>query len=446
MTPEVIIGSISSSFQRFLKLEFASSILLIGFTIAALFWANSPYAESYVELWLTELSISFSDFSLKKPLLLWINDGLMAIFFFLIGLEIKREVLAGELASLRKATLPLLAAVGGLAIPALMFFVLQGNNPGSEAWGVPMATDIAFSIGILMLLGSRVPLGLKIFLTAFAIADDLGAILIISFFYSDNVYMGALLVPLIIFIILLILNYLAVMSLTPYILGGIVMWYFFLKSGIHPTIVGVIVAFIIPANQKFKINDFIRKSSRSLGFFSEAPKDEKSRFLAYKELRELDNIKTYVNSVQPPLQRLEHNLHGFVAFVVMPIFALANAGVLIGGGENAFGSLSLNIALSLIIGKVLGITIFSWIGVKMGICELPQNTNWKQIIGAGFLGGIGFTMSLFIANLGLSDELLLNQAKLGILLGSLIAGILGYFIIKFNLPKANEEKGNLVTT
>lgn len=443
MQPGQLINSITSPFRQFIRQDASSGILLIICTIIALAWANSPLSGYYFGLWETPVSITIGDTGFSKPLLLWVNDGLMAIFFFTIGLEIKREVIDGELSSLRKAALPMVAAIGGMLVPAALFVFLHMGNEGIQGWGIPMATDIAFSLGILYLLGSRVPLGLKVFLTAFAIVDDIGAVLIIALFYSHEVHWNALAISGGLLAFLFICNYIfSAKRGWIYIIGGIGVWYYMLKSGIHPTIAGVLVAFTVPATNNIRLKRFTESIRDFLSDFREEKAAEGGPFLPEQELETLNILKKNVKDVQPPLQRMEFLFNDFVAFFVMPLFALANAGVMLQGGlEMVSRPLFLHIALALIFGKLLGIFGFSWLSVRLGFTGLPVGANWTQMAGVSLLGGIGFTMSLFIANLALADGDLLAQAKLGILAGSLVAGLAGFFLLRYSLnQKLNKEE------
>ena len=438
-TPTIIRKVIITPFQRFLHTESAGGILLIFFTILAMAWANSPWAESYFAIWSNNFTIGYGDWALSKDLLLWVNDGLMAIFFFLVGLEIKREVMMGELSSVKKASLPFFAAIGGMILPALLFIFLQQGRPGASGWGIPMATDIAFSLGILSLLGNRVPVSMKIFLTAFAIVDDIGAVLVIAIFYSSEIYLGALYIALGLYAILLVLNIFNVKKKTFYVLIGILIWYFFLKSGLHPTIAGIMVAFTIPTFSRIQCRKFVEEIEANLQDFKDnnVPDD---RLLTYEQLSSVGVMERAAEHVQPPLQKLEHDLHGFVAFFVLPVFALANAGVALGDAAGAFTNpLTLNIALALLVGKTVGVSLLSWISVKIGLASLPAGTSWKHLIALGTLGGVGFTMALFIANLAFTDVELLSAAKIGILIGSTVAGVAGFLLLRFTLPKPDAE-------
>jgi len=379
----IVQRRLSNTFQRFFESEKAGGILLIVCTVISLMLANSPIGDPYLHLW----HVKVAGLSVEH----WINDALMAIFFLLIGLELERELYNGELSSLRNALLPIVAAAGGIAVPALIHFGFNGGTPTQAGIGIPMATDIAFALGVLALLGSRVPASLKVFLTALAVMDDLGAIIVIALFYTAELAFVYLLGALAVFGALLFLNrVLRVMSLIPYLLGGVLMWFLMLKSGVHATIAGVLLAFAIP--------------------FSSRQDDAAS-----------------------PSHRLEHVLHRPVAFVILPIFALANTGIVIGGdwAQELASSNSLGILAGLVVGKPLGITILSFLAVAIGLCKLPLDLRWRHVFGAGLLGGIGFTMSIFITNLAFTDEPgVVNASKMAILLASLSAGVLGFVWLK----------------
>ncbi len=426
---------LSAQLKRFIQLETASSIILFLASIFAIIWANSSFGYLYEEIWFKKFTIGFAntDFHLSKSLILWINDGLMAVFFFVIGLEVKREILAGELTTLRKAALPVFAAFGGMAFPILIFVFLNQGKIGIEGWGVPMATDIAFTLGILKLLGKRVPIGLKIFLTAFAIVDDIGAVLVIAVFYSANIQWDLIGYAMLLIAGLSYLSYKEVYSKYFYFLIGCVVWLLFLKSGIHPTIAGVLMAFTIPINRKVNISQYLTTVKQQLLIFKEKTVDE-SKLLSYDQIHAIDSIENCSKKVHSPLQHLEHNLHGWVSYLIMPIFALANAGVVISfaGIEDA-AHVVYNIALALVFGNTIGILLMSFISVKLKIADLPENVNFKQIFGISILGGLGFTMSLFIANLAYVDEGVVAAAKMGIIIGSLVSGLIGYFVLKFTL-------------
>ena len=431
-------------FQEFVDREAGSGLLLIFCTIVALVWANSSFASSYESLWKTYFAVEAGSFSIDKPLILWINDGLMAIFFFVVGLEIKRELLTGELSTRRKAALPLVAALGGAVIPALIYVFLNLGSDAVQGWGIPMATDIAFALGVLALLGSRAPLALKIFVTALAIVDDLLAVLVIAFFYTAEISMVSLFVGLAVFVVALIANKLNIHRTAVYVVLGVAMWVAFLKSGVHATVAGVLFATVIPIRPKLGTAAFLEKSQHFIESAREQLVSSNDQRTAIHYLEE-----TSVRA-QSPLERMEHALHGWVAFGVMPIFALSNAGVAISG--DAMSSLLAStvfwgIFLGLLIGKPLGIIAMIWLAVKAKIAELPQGVTWRHILGAGSLAGIGFTMALFIANLAFPEGSTLELAKLAILAASLVSGILGWILLSrasSSLPQPDE--GDIVVT
>lgn len=383
---------LSTLFTDFFESEKAGGLILIACTILSLILANSGLAADYTHIWHTNLG--------GQPLEYWINDGLMAIFFLLVGLELEREVYIGELSNLKDAMLPIFGAIGGMLIPAGLYLAFNWGTPGQSGAGIPMATDIAFALGILSLLNDKVPASLKVFLTALAVIDDLGAILVIAIFYTDGLLWSNLLIALGIMGILFILNRLKVRNLIPYILGGIVMWYFMLHSGVHATITGVLLAFVIPFGNG----------------------NEKST--------------SYV---------LQHSLHKPVAFFILPLFALANTAIGLSGnlGDILSQSYSIGIAVGLVLGKPVGIFLLVFLAVKLKICQLPSDIDWKVLGSVGFLGGIGFTMSIFITLLAFKDATLINDAKFVILLSSLAAGVLGYLFLNFTLKGEvqTEEQG-----
>ncbi len=429
------IKEVSGSLNQFIHLETTTSLLLFAFSVFAVIWANSPYGSAYEQLWHYKFTIGFANtnFHLEKSLILWINDGLMAIFFFVIGLEVKREVLAGELTTLRKASLPIFAAIGGMVFPVMIFLFFNQGKAGADGWGIPMATDIAFTLGILKLLGNRVPLGLKIFLTAFAIVDDIGAVLVIAIFYSANIQWDLIAYAILIVGMLGFLSYKHVYSKYLYFVLGFVVWLLFLKSGIHPTIAGILMAFTIPMYRKINLSDYVQELSAQLQIFK-GYKFKNPQLLNKKQLEVVDEIETITNQVQSPLQHLEHSLHGWVSYVIMPIFALANAGVVLSfsGLENT-GHITLNIAMALVFGNTFGIMLLSFLAIKLKLADLPEGVKFKQLLGVSILGGLGFTMSLFITNLAYNDESFIAAAKMGVILGSLIAGFLGYLILRMQL-------------
>jgi len=428
------IKIIKEPINQFIRLETSSSIILFSFTIISIVFANSPLSDQFLGFWKKYITFSFPGLELSKPMYKWINDGLMAIFFFLIGLEIKREILTGELSHIKKASLPLFAAVGGMIIPAILFTVLNTGNAGGEGWGIPMAADIAFSLGILTLLGSRVPSGMKVFLMAFAIIDDLGAVLVIAFFYSSNLIWTNIFIGLGIVAVLMLLSRLNYYSKYIFFIAGVIVWILFLKSGIHATIAGVLLALTIPLRRKTDTRSFYERGKQLLDdFVQECNLKEQRTVLSKKQLHAIDDLQELTENTTSPLQHLEHALHGWVSYVIMPVFALANAGVIFSFGGDSNTALSINIALSMVIGNVIGIFTFSWLAIKFNVAELPENVNFKQLAGVSFLGGLGFTMSLFINNLAYTDAALIDSAKMGILFGSMVAGLLGYFTIRLTV-------------
>ena len=427
-----LIERVLDPFQRFFSKATAGGLVLLGCTVVALVWANSPWADAYHHLWETPVTIGSPGLGLTMSLHHWVNDGLMAVFFFLVGLEIKREVLVGELATRRKATLPVAAALGGMIVPALIYAAVNAGGAGARGWGVPMATDIAFALGILALLGDRVPSGLRVFLAALAIADDLGAVLVIAFFYTGALDWGALGGAAAVFAVLAGLNRAGARRPLTYALLGIVLWLFVLSSGIHATIAGVLLALAVPARTRISEGEFIARAEASLAAFRAADEPGTSVLTNPGHQAALQAMETATDAAQAPLQRIEHSLHGFVAFLVMPIFALANAGVPLAGGtgEALRSPIAWGVVLGLALGKPLGITLASRLAVRGGAADLPTGVNWRHIHGAGWLGGIGFTMSLFVAGLAFSEPAVLDIAKLGVLGASVLAGLIGYVLLR----------------
>ncbi|RED47036.1 sodium/proton antiporter (NhaA family) [Winogradskyella eximia] len=419
-------------FQKFVKIESFSGILLMLATVLALIWANSPYGDVYREIWQYEIGIVTESFEFKKPLILWINDGLMAIFFFLIGLEIKRELLIGELNSPKKIAFPLVGAIGGMLVPVVFFLLLNQNPDTFKGWGIPMATDIAFSLAILNVLGKRVPLSLKVFLTAFAIVDDIGAVLVIALFYSGTINTTLLLIALVMLSVLYFLSYRGYYSKFVMFFFGIIIWFLFLKSGIHPTVAGILLAFSVPIRQKIDTSTFLEQLEKVYNDIKNASVLQKP-ILSTEQIQHIDDLEDWSSKFQSPLQHLEHNLHGWVAYFIIPIFALANAGVLIGGSDNLDTALVTNIVICLILGKGIGITSIVMLAKKIKLIEIPNDISFKQILGVAFLAGIGFTMAIFIASLAFaSTPEYVDSAKIGILLGSFISAIIGYVILRLD--------------
>lgn len=424
---------IARPFQEFAATESAGGIVLLVCTALALGWANSPWNASYFSLWERSLSVGFEGAQLTKTLHDWINDGLMVVFFFLVGLEIKREMRVGELATLRQAMLPIAAAIGGMIVPAAIFALFNAGQPGSGGWGIPMATDIAFALGALALLGSRIPAGLKIFLAALAIVDDIGAVLVIAIFYTADIAVGSLAAAALVLLVLFACNRAGVRNSIVYALLGIVLWFAVLKSGVHATVAGVLLALVIPARTRIDEDHFVASARRALNSLLAASDPEASSVMSNPGQQEaLHALERSIDLVQSPLLKMEHGLHAVVAFAIMPLFAFANAGVMLNAAM--LGSISwrvvLGVLIGLIAGKVVGVSLASLIAVRLGIASLPYNVGWSQMHGVSWLAGIGFTMSLFIANLAFGSGPLLDSAKLGILSASFLAGIAGWVLLR----------------
>lgn len=444
-SPLPLINRALRPFQEFTHKESSSGLLLLASAALAIAWANSPWAVSYVRVWELPIGVRVGALALDETLLHWINDGLMAVFFLLVGLEIKREVLTGELASLRRAALPLAAALGGMVVPALLYVSVNGSGPGAAGWGIPMATDIAFALGVLALLGPRIPLSLKVFLTALAIVDDIGAVLVIAFFYTADLSITALAWAAVTFALLLACNAAGVRHLAPYSLLGVVLWIAFLESGVHATVAGVLLAFAIPSRTRIDASEFLGRGKDALDRFAAAGTTGANVLTSRAHQEAIYGLETTAEQARPPLHRLEERLHLPVAFGIMPLFALANAGVSLGGGlASATSPISLGIVLGLVVGKPLGITLFAWLATKAGWAERPLDASWTMIHGTGWLGGIGFTMSLFIAGLAFDDPALLTQAKLGIIAASLLAGAVGWLQLRLHaLPAERLKAGSM---
>lgn len=437
-------GDVFQMFLMFIRHQAFSGILLIFSTIMALLWVNSQWGQSYFDVWNTKFTVGFSEFVFSKSLLLWINDGLMAMFFFVVGLEIKREVIAGELSSFKQVSLPVFAAIGGMVLPAVIYVFFNYGEPTAAGWGIPTATDIAFSLGVLALLGTRVPLPLKIFLTALAIIDDIGAVLIIAIFYSSDISLISLAIAAAFLAIMAAINYLGVRRTFIYAILGIGgVWTAFFLSGVHPTIAGILAAFTIPASRKINVSKF-KTNIQSLFSIFEQQRQHPPRLHTASQQEMIDSMRSVCDDYEAPLQRIEHSLHPWVIYFIMPVFALSNAGIILSSNlpEIVSHPVSAGIIFGLVLGKVLGITLFSWIGCKMGVASLPKGITFTHITGVAFLAGIGFTMSLFIAGLAFSDPEYVGASKIGILLGSLLSGIAGYVILRIFLTgnKTSEKK------
>ena len=431
----MIKEKILSPFQKFVNLQSSTGILLLATTIIALVWANSAFSESYQSFWQYEIGIVTDSFELVKPLILWVNDGLMSIFFFLIGLEIKREFLIGELNSTKKVMFPLFGALGGIALPVILYLVLNQNPDTLKGWGIPMATDIAFALAVLKVLGNRVPTSLKIFLTAFAIVDDLGAVLVIAIFYSGELNLVMLGGALGLLALIYILSYRGLYSEFVTIIAGFIVWLLFLKAGLHPTLAGILMAFAVPVRQKISTDEFTDQLDSIVKNIKESTILQKP-VLSGEQLELIDDLENWSDKYRSPLQHLEHKLHNWVAYLVIPIFALANAGVAINGEGGLETALVVNIMICLILGKSIGISTVIFAARKLKLIDVPSDITNRQIVGVSFLAGIGFTMAIFIAGLAFnSSPEYIDSAKIGILIGSFISAILGYGILRFNSVK-----------
>ena len=427
------IDRILKPVERYMHNESTAGIMLLASALIAIGWANSPFGDSYFHFWEYEVAIRVANYEIANTLHTWINDGLMAMFFFVIGLELKREIIAGELSDIKKALLPLVTAVGGMLIPAAIYIVWNPSGPANDGWGIPMATDIAFALGIISLLGKRVPVVLKIFLTALAIADDIGAVLVIAFFYTSQISFWSLGLGALFVIILLVANYVGVRNTLFYGLVGIGgVWLAFLMSGVHATIAGVIAAFAIPARTKINEQRFIDVLDEKLKEFHTIPPNDVT-LLEPAQYRVIQNIYQLTKAAGTPLQKLEYQLHPWVSFVIMPLFALANAGIILDEKlmQSIFSSgITMGVFWGLTAGKLLGVVIFCWLMVKLRLSALPEGMTWGHLWGIGLLAGVGFTMSLFVTTLAFKEPQAVAAAKAGILAASIISGVAGYFVLK----------------
>jgi NhaA family Na+:H+ antiporter len=424
--------------SEFMSNSKMSGIILFCSATVAMILSNSPLAEAFHHIWEHQFTIGYDEFVLTKDLHHWINDGLMAIFFFVVGLELKREIVAGQLKNPRNAIMPIVAAIGGMAFPAIIYLYLNPSGEAANGWGIPMATDIAFALGILYLLGDRVPVSLKVFLTAIAIVDDLGAVLVIALFYTSQINLESLAVGGLFLGIMIVANKIGVRNTVFYGFMGIGgVWLAFLLSGVHATIAAVLAAFAIPASTNIDEKLYSTKLSALYDKFNKAKSSSDMTLVSHEQQDVLEQIRKISTDAIPPLQRLEHSLHPLVAFVVMPIFALSNAGVTLSGDitEALLSPLTMGVVFGLIFGKIFGIFGTSFILSRMRIAPLPEGMNYKKLFGVSMLGAIGFTMSLFIAGLAFEDAELLLQAKLGILTASLLASLVGYFVVRYSLSK-----------
>lgn len=440
------IDRIVKPVQKFIQHEKSGGITL-GISVAvALILANSPWSESYFHFFEQKFGFlfegeSYFNFTLHH----WINDGLMSVFFFVVGLELKREIVGGELSEPRKAMLPIMAAIGGMVVPALIYFFLNPSGEAQNGWGIPMATDIAFALGVLFLLGKRVPLTLKIFLTALAIVDDLGAVIVIALFYTSDISFMNLLYASGFVVAMYIGNKMGVRNIFFYaILGIFGLWLNFLMSGVHATIASVLAAFTIPADIRIKENLYIDKIKSYLNRFKAIDSKGDIPILTDEQLHILNHVKDDTNNAIPVLQKLEHAMHPFVTFFIIPVFALANAGVSLDiDAEKLFNTnIAIGVALGLLVGKVVGIVGFTLLTVKFKIASFPEGMNVRNLFGLGLIASIGFTMSLFIASLAFKNPEYIDQAKIGIFAASIIGGVLGYFVLSLGSKNKMQKKAD----
>ncbi len=423
--------------ERFIQSEISGSVILLACTILALLWANSPWAESYFHLIHIPFSLSFNGYTLSLSMQHWINDALMAVFFFVVGLEIKREMVVGRLSDLRKAALPVAGALGGMVVPALIYFSLNPEGPAAAGWGVPMATDIAFALGVLSLFGKRVPIGLKVFLAALAIADDLGAVMVIAFFYTSDLHVSGLLVAAIALFLLWLCNVRRMRNIGIYALLILIAWLSIYYSGIHSTVSGILIAFLLPVRGWVDPGHFLENAGKDLQRMRELEVSSHSLIHEHEHLDLVVKMHHRIGDMRPPGVFFEHVLTPVQAFCILPLFAFANAGVTV--DDNVLNVLheapALGVFLGLFVGKQIGVFLASWTVVKLGLGELPEGVNWKQLYGVSLLAGIGFTMALFVCELAFNDPEVIGHVKLGILTASLTAALVGYAVLHMALPK-----------
>ncbi|MGI8927218.1 MAG: Na+/H+ antiporter NhaA [Tepidiformaceae bacterium] len=435
--PTAVARRLLGPVQAFVSTEASGGILLLAAALVALAWANSPWDGSYADLWHAGLEFDFAAFAIRDTLGHLVNDGLMAIFFFVVGLEIKRELVRGELRTRRQAALPVVAALGGMAVPALIYAAWNAGGSGASGWGIPMATDIAFALGVLALLGPRIPFGLKVFLLALAIVDDLGAIVVIALFYTGDISLEALGWAAAVLALIVALNRAGVRGATFYVIPAFFFWAAFFESGIHATLAGVVLAFLVPSRPHAAATSFEPEAATLLEQLRAA---REAGDIGEAEAV-LQRFEALARDTEAPLDSIERALHPWVSYLIVPVFALANAGVDVSGeaiGDAAGSAVSLGIASGLLLGKPAGILLFSWLAVRLGWATLPEGVTWRAVLGAGLLAGIGFTVSLFITNLAFEDTPgLFSEAKLGILAASAIAGVAGFLLLRATCPASS---------
>lgn len=426
------IEALTRPFQEFASRQSAGGALMIACMIVALVLANTPWSSSVQAFWAEHVRFVAGPLVLAEPISGWVNDGLMTLFFLLVGLEIKREMLLGELSSFRLAALPIAGALGGMAVPALIYTAINWAGPAARGWGIPTATDIAFALAVLTIVGNRVPSGLRLFLTALAIADDLGAVLLIAVFYSTSINWTALAVAALIYAGLWLLNVMGVRMLAAYAVGGVALWIAMLGSGIHATVAGVLIATVVPAVSRIDSGLFLRRARHYLESFEKAGPSGQRELMTEDHQMALSALERASEQVQMPLQRMEQVLHPWVTFAIVPLFALVNSGVELSPAamKSIISPGALGVFIGLLVGKPVGISLASYFAVRTGLAELPVDVSWRHIRGAAVLGGIGFTMSLFIATLAFGTSAQLETAKIGLLAGSLTSGVLGWCVLR----------------
>ncbi len=438
------VDRIMEPLRVFFSHKLAGALLLVASTALAVLLANSPWSAQYFASLRLTFGVSLGEVALEKPLILWINDGLMGLFFFHVGLEIKREVMQGELSTVRKASLPAIAAVGGMVVPALIYLLINWGGPGEVGWGIPMATDIAFALGVLALLGDRVPTGLKVFLTALAIVDDIGAVLVIAVFYTEGVSLISLGLGGLLYAVAIGFNRLHVRSSVAYFVLGTLVWVAFLKSGVHATIAALLMAFTIPSGTRINGRALLRRLDRYVSELRDVGVPSSRQMNTPDQEHVLDEMVIDIQRAGSPLLRLEHALVPLVSFVVLPIFAFANAGVALDASSlrALVDPVSIGIVAGLFFGKQIGVTLFTWLAVRLRIADLPEGVTFKGVYGVGMIAGVGFTMSLFVSGLAF-DEQLSEIAKVGILLGSVASGVFGWLVLHRTLAPARASAGGL---
>ena len=435
--PSYLVRAVRAPIQSFIHTEEIGAIVLLAGAAAAIIWANSPWSSSYSDFWHTYVRFDIHVFAISENLEHLVNEGLMAVFFFVVGLEIKRELMHGELSSFRKAALPVVAAFGGMATPALIYLVFNASGDGAVGWGVPMATDIAFALGVLALLGRRVPAELRVFLLGLAVVDDLGAIAVIATFYTDTIHWANLGLGVALFLVIAGCIRVGIRSLGFYVILSVVMWQFFLESGIHATLAGVLLAAIVPSEPYLQRRDYAAAVDDLLHDFRLAMEngDEEKAQTIVEQIEELSK------GTEGPMERLESIVHPWVAFVVLPLFALANAGIVVSSealSEAVSSPITLGVAAGLLLGNPLGVLGLTWIAVRVGLGQLPSGVGWRHVLGAGFLAGIGFTVAIFVAGIAFDDPAVVDQAKMGIFGASIVAGVTGYLFLRFAGGRAVE--------